>query len=67
VGDEAFTRHCVEQAVRYDPKNYLLWERVGYLRRAQGDKEGAREAFATMKALRSWKRPRPFHRPGAPR
>ena len=58
VGDDQFARFCIEQAVKYDPKNYLLWERVGYLRRRHGDKDGADEAFAAMQDLRSWKRPR---------
>ena len=48
---------CANRATEYDPNNYLLWERVGYLRFSVGDKEGADAAFARMNELRYWKKP----------
>ncbi|MCE9614018.1 MAG: O-antigen ligase family protein [Lentisphaerae bacterium] len=48
-------RQCYARAVQYDPNNYRLWDHIGYLRLGLGDNAGARDAFAHVKALRSWK------------
>ena len=49
-----FARQCYARAVAYDPKNYRLWDHVGYERLELGDSAGAREAFARVKELRDW-------------
>jgi len=48
---------CISRATEYDQRNYRLWETLGHTRASMGDKEGARNAFAKMHALRPWKRP----------
>jgi O-antigen ligase len=49
-----FATYCLDQAVEYDPNNYLLWRSVGTIRMIMGDKDGSAMAFARMKHLRPW-------------
>jgi hypothetical protein len=49
-----FAEACMTRAVEMDPNNYRLWRAVGTMRLELGDKEGARAAFARVKALRFW-------------
>ncbi len=50
----ALGEHCLAQAARYDPNNYPLWLELGKLRLHLGQYDGARTAFARVRALRTW-------------
>jgi O-antigen ligase len=49
-----FSVMCLDQAVQYDPNNYLLWQSVGIAKQSMGDTNGADKAFARMRQLRPW-------------
>lgn len=51
------------QAARCDPKNYRVWYKVGEMRLALKDYDGAEAAFGQAKALRPWLVPPPIDRP----
>ncbi len=50
-----FAADCIARASTYDPKNYLLWEQLGYARLAQGNRLASERAFERMQTLRAWK------------
>jgi hypothetical protein len=54
----------VSQAALYDPNNYRLWYKLGEMRLALRDRDGAKEAFARAKALRPWLGTPPLDGPG---
>jgi hypothetical protein len=45
---------CIAQAATYDPNNYVVWRALCMFRLQLGDYEGAREARARVRELRSW-------------
>jgi O-antigen ligase len=49
-----FGERCISAAVERDPNNYVLWKELGLIRMSLGDAQGAREAFARVRTLRSW-------------
>lgn len=49
-----FGEYCMTQAAVYDPNNYRLWRELCMVRLSLGDTEGAQEAYANLKALRTW-------------
>ena len=49
-----FGESCISRALEYDPNNYVLLKYAGEVRLSIGDREGAREAFAGARELRSW-------------
>ena len=51
-------------AAECDPNNYRLWYRLGEMRLALKDGEGARAAFDRARALRPWLAPPPLDIPG---
>lgn len=51
---KALAAHCITNAGRYDPNNYVLWQYIGKLRLRLKDYPGARAAFARVKSLRAW-------------
>ncbi len=55
----------VTRAAGHDPNNYRLWFKLGEMRLALMDYDGARTAFARAKSLRPWLAPPPLDRPGA--
>lgn len=54
----------VSQAADYDPNNYRLWFKLGEMRLALMNHDGAETAFAHAKTLRPWLTPPPLDRPG---
>lgn len=51
---QPYAARCTEQAARYDPLNFRLWQYLGYTRLSMKDYAGARAAFDRMHKLRPW-------------